>query len=237
MKKVASILVALVLLTVGSYVKAEDDAYLTVIHGISFLPEPVDVYVNGVFQFSFDFEDSVGPLALPADSYDLEVRFMGDPVLFATAELESGKNYTAIAHETLQDNGGSGLKSDDDLNIKLSLFENNVSPLGHWKFRLTLRHTADAPEVDIDLRKGWKGKWFFAKAMGLSNNDSEMPEEFGAVDFWWGYFTAIFYPAGTNTEVFRSDRLKLTPGTHYIVYAIGSIFDGSFTLFVQTIDL
>jgi hypothetical protein len=237
MKKFLVFSVAIVFLAFGAYTSADDhEAILTAIHGIPGLPQPVDVFVNGVYQFSFDFNESVDNIPLPPDDYLIEVKLDGTTVLSGTASLESGKNYTAIAHLTLND-GGSGLKDSEDPGIKLSFFENNISDLKCWTYRLTLRHTADAPEVDIALRRGYWGCWFFAKAMGLSNNDSGDPGQFGPVDFIAGYFKAVFFPAGTDTEVFDSGRVKFERGNHYIVYAIGSIFDGSFTLFVQTIDL
>jgi hypothetical protein len=237
MKKALTLFAAVMIFTAGSMTMAQEPAVLTVIHGISGLPEPVDVYANDTYLFSFDFNESVDSLEVPADTYFIEVKLMGDTVLSGTAMLEEGKNYTAIAHFTYNESEKGAEISLPSPGIKLSFFENDISDLGRWAIRLSLRHTADAPAVDVALRRGLQGNRFFTKAKGLSNNDGGDPSEFGPADFWWGNFTAVFFPAGTDTEVFSSGLLKLQKGNYYIVYPIGSIGGGTFTLFVQTIDL
>lgn len=202
---------------------------LTVIHGIPGLPMPVDVFVNGGFAFSFDFNESVGPLPLEAGDYLLEVKLDGAVVLDAEVTLEEGMNYTVIAHETFIDGVDSG--------IKLSLFDNNTSPLEHDKIRLTVRHTADAPAVDAALLRGWWFRWFVTKGIDISNADDAMPTQFGPADYWRGVLTAQLLPTGTSDVAFDSGRIFFEGGKSYTVYAIGSIFDGTFTLFLQTIDL
>jgi len=202
---------------------------LTVIHGIAGLPMPVEVFVNGDFAFAFDFNESVGPLALPAGDYLFEVKLDGATVLDADVTLGEGMNYTAIAHETFIDGVDSG--------IKLSLFENNTSSLANDKIRLTVRHTADAPAVDAALLRGWWLRWFVTKGIDISNADDAMPTQFGPADYYRGVLSALLLPTGTSDVVFDSGRNFYQGGKSYTVYAIGSIFDGTFTLFVQTIDL
>ena len=51
--------------------------------------------------------------------------------------LKAGKNYTAVAN----------LNADGDPNIKL--FTNKVAPVKAGKARLTVRHTAAAPAVNV----------------------------------------------------------------------------------------
>jgi len=76
------------------------DAVLTVVHGIPGLPEPVTVTANGGELGTFDFNESLGPLDVPAGEYDVEVLLEGEPVppLSATVTLEDSINYTAVAH-------------------------------------------------------------------------------------------------------------------------------------------
>jgi hypothetical protein len=213
------------------------DAELFVIHGIPGLPEPVDVYADGDYLFSFDFNESAGPLALPTGSYFVEVKLQDATVLSADAMLEPGGNYTAIAHLTPPMADKLCLDGDCDTadpGIALSLFENNVSPLDDAKVRITLRHTADAPAVDIKVNHGFRGRELI-KPLDLANGD--MPGQFGAIDSRQGNLRAVFYPAGDSTAVFDSGEVFLGAGSSYIVYAIGSLTGGSFGLFVQAIDL
>jgi len=202
---------------------------LTVIHGIPGLPEPVDVYANGEYLFSFDFEEHVGPVSLQEGMYNFEVKLLDSPVLAAEVMLEADKSYSVIAHLTYIDGETSG--------IKLSLFENEISTSGYSMSRVTLRHTADAPAVDVRLNRGPLGDLSFVKPINLSNDDAMYPMEFGAVDMSAGWLRALILPTGTRDIVFDSGTLVLNQRTSYIIYPIGSIFDGTFTLFVQTIEL
>lgn len=203
-------------------------ANLYAIHGISGLG-PVDVYVDDAYQFTFDFNQGAGPLALPADTYDVEVRQGTTTLLQADITLEDGGNYTAIANYVADEQGGAP-------GVALNLFENNTTPLMSYNsVRVTLRHTADAPAVDIGLVRGFFGGRMFVKPLDLSN--FETPSQFGEIDTGFGFWRAKFFVAGTNVEAFDSGRLFLPRGFSYIIYAIGSINDGSFTLFVQAIDV
>jgi hypothetical protein len=209
-------------------------ATLTVIHGIPGLPAPVTVAVNGADAFSFGFKQSQGPLSLPAGAYSFEVKLQGAVVLAADVTLEEDKNYTAIAH--LTSNGGA------PAGIKLSLFENNVTDAGSYRSRLTVRHTADAPAVDVDVRrviKWWNryAQFFFIKGFDLSNESAGAPGQFGPVELMSGMVVAGLSPAGTGNEIFTSPILTLKPQTSYIVYAIGSLAGGTFDLFIQPVVL
>ena len=204
------------------------DAELTVIHGIPNLPAPVDVFADGAYLFSFDFEHSQ-KLVLPPDSYFIEVKLQGKTVLSATAELAEDGNYSAIAHLVPDENGGAA-------GIDLSLFENNVSPLEANKVRLTVRHMADAPSVDIGFaRFVAAGRYYSLKGLNLANNGKR--NQFGEIDANAPVIRAVLLAAGTETAVFDTGLLNLNPSDSYIIYAIGSISDGTFTLFIQTIDL
>jgi len=227
---ITRIALALALVTLLSFTASARTATgdLFVIHGIPNLPEPVDVYANGGYLFSFDYNQSAGPLSLDPDTYFIEVKLQGNTVLSATAEVEAGGNYTAIAHLTPPAPGGSP-------GLKLSLFANNTSAIGPYQTRLTVRHTANAPGVDALFSRGYVGTFPVAKALNLTNGD--MPGQFGEIDLRWGLLRTQLFPAGSDMMVFDSGVLFLFPGVSTIVYPIGSLDDGTFTLFVQTIDL
>ncbi len=218
-----------------AYTTEVDEAMLTAIHAIPGLPVPVDVYVNGDYLLSFDFNESAGPLALPRGDYDIEIKLQGTTVLSRTVSPEPGSDYTIIAHLTFIDGDSNG--------IALSLFENNTAPLRNGRTRITVRHTADAPAVDLDLQRvftsesGYAGRSLFVGGQNLTNNDGMKPSSFGSVDLWAGELNGMLYPAGSTEPAFSSGTVVFEPGINYIVYAIGSLFDDSFTLFIQTIDM
>ncbi|MCG3149797.1 MAG: hypothetical protein PCFJNLEI_03262 [Verrucomicrobiae bacterium] len=202
-------------------------AKVTVIHGISGLPEAVGVYANGNFLFAFDFEDVQGPLELPAGSYDLEVKLGTNVVLSGTANVEDGKDYTVVAHFTYT-GGAPG--------IKLSVFENPTTPLCEKQSRLVVRHLANAPAVDAVVSRGATTTRNFVSTPNLASADGGNNQG-GAVDFKSGTYRAQLYVAGTTTSAFDSGKLKLDGGVSYIAYAIGSLPDDTFTVYIQTIEL
>lgn len=118
------------------------DATLNVVHGIPGVD--VNVCVNGSEAISdFNPGEVVAGIPLPAGSYDFKIVAVGDDcgaaAILAAEDvaLEGGRNYTAAAHLTAE--GGP----------TLSLFRNNVRPVKAGHGRLTVRHTAAAPEVDV----------------------------------------------------------------------------------------
>jgi hypothetical protein len=225
---IKKLFIALTLTLTASTIGFAADPDLTVIHGIPNLPAAVDVYADGSYLFSFDFEDSQ-TLTLPADTYFIEVKLQGTTVLSANAELAEDGNYSAIAHLTPDPNGGAA-------GIDLSLFENNVSPLDMDKVRLTVRHTADAPAVDLGVARFFAaGRYISLKGLNLANDGKRT--QFGEIDINALNVRAVLFAAGTSTSVFDSGLLSLNPSDSYIIYAIGSISDGTFTLFIQSIDL
>lgn len=202
-------------------------AKVTVIHGISGLPEPVGVYANGNFLFNFDFEAVQGPLELPADTYNLEVKLGTNVVLSGTANVESGKDYTVVAHFT-HTGGAPG--------IKLSVFENTITPICEKQSRLTVRHLANAPAVDAVVSRGATTTRNFVSTPNLASSAGG-DSQGGALDFKAGTYRAVLYVAGTTTAAFDSGKLKLDGGVSHIAYAIGSLPDETFTVYVQTIEL
>ena len=203
---------------------AQDTARLSALHGVAGLPAPVDVFVNGELAFSFEFLDQVGPLELPVGDYDLEVQLDGNPVLMETVSLSADTDYSVIAHQTFIDGDSGGLK--------LSVFENDADRAPLDGAKATVRHTADAPAVDILI--GQDGNTVLV-IENLSNDDSGTPGEAGPVTVPAGEYSVGFAPTGTNNIVFSTD-VQLDPSLNYAVYAVGSIFDGSFTLLPQIIQ-
>lgn len=193
-----------------------EEASLSVLHGIP--DTPVDVYVNGDLTLD-DFQpgDLAGPLALPAGDYDVALTATdaaddSDPVLGPiTLTLEAGMSYTAVAH--LDEAGEATAK----------LFANDTSETAPGEGRLTVRHVAAAPEVDI-LAGGEP------VVEGLANPDE------ATLDLAAGTVSAAVALAGTTDPVLGPTDVEIADGTLTIVYAWGSAEDDSLALAVQTID-
>ncbi|MFN8079414.1 MAG: DUF4397 domain-containing protein [Kineosporiaceae bacterium] len=194
---------------------AADEAMVSVLHGVP--GATVDVYANGkALLTSFEPGTLTDPVKLPAGTYDLKVTKAGDGA-GGTAVIQAddvtvpaGANITVVAH---LDAAGKPV---------LTPFVNDTSAVPAGKARLTVRHTAAAPAVDV--RAG--GTPVFP---GLTN-----PKEATAV-VDAGTVSADVALAGTSTVAIGPADLVLKEGTHTIVYAWGSAADKNLKLAVQTL--
>lgn len=156
-----------------------------------------------------------GPLSLPVGSYDIRVFGedadpTGTPAIQALGvALSANTDYTVAAHLS---------ESGDPV---LTAFVNDLSNIAAGQGRLTVRHIAAAPTVDI-LANGAP----LAGFTGLSNPN----EAKGLVPA--GSYTAGVAAAGTTDALIESP-LAIKEGVNTIVYAWGSLEDDSLTLFVQ----
>ncbi len=182
---------------------------------------PVDIYANGSPVDGLqgvDFGDfTAEPLALPADTYALEVFAAGTteaPALELEATLAAGDSVTVVAH------------ADADGAPVINAFPNNVSEIAAGEARLTVRHTAAAPAVDV-----------------LSDGAVVAPFENVAnpgaadLDLAAGVVPAVAVAAtGTTDPVIGPIDLDLAAGTNTLVHAIGSLEQDNLELAVITID-
>lgn len=191
------------------------EAQLSVLHAIP--DTPVDVYVNGELTLdNFAPGDLAGPLALPAGDYEValtapDAADASAPILGpATLTLEGGANYTAVAHLTAAGDPG------------LNLFTNDISQTAPGQGRLTVRHTAAAPAVDI-LAGG------SPVIQNLAN-----PNE-AKLDLAAGTVSAAVALAGTTDPVIGPTDVAIQEGVNTILYAWGSAEDGNLAIAAQTI--
>lgn len=192
------------------------NAQLSVLHGIP--DTPVDVYVNGDLTLD-DFQpgDLAGPLALPAGDYSVALTAPdaaddSAPVLGpVTLTLVAGTNYTAVAHLTA------------DGSPTVTPFVNDTATTAAGEGRLTVRHTAAAPAVDI-LAGG-------APVIEDLTNPNEATLNLPA-----GTISAAVAAAGTTDPVIGPADVAIADGTLTIVYAWGSLEDDNLALAVQTIS-
>jgi hypothetical protein len=193
----------------------EPDVALSVFHGVPGLT--VDVYVNNALTLD-DFTPGslAGPLALPAGTYTVAITAADavdatEPVIGPVdLTLEAGGDYTAVAHLAA------------DGTPTAALFTNDTSEIPAGEGRLTVRHVAAAPAVDV-LADG---------APAITN--LENPDE-AVLTLPAGTFSAAVAATGTTVPVIGPADLTVEEGTNTIVYAWGSLANSSLGLGVQTI--
>ncbi len=188
-------------------------ATVSVLHGVP--GATVDVYANGKkLLTNFKPGTLTDPLQLPEGDYDLKVTAAGKTAALIQANdvaVPGGANVTVVAH---LDAGGKPV---------LTPFVNDTSKLAAGQARLTVRHTAAAPAVDV--RAG--GKPVFKDLTNPKEAKADLPA---------GTVRADVVLAGTSTVALGPADVNLKEGTNTIVYAWGSASAKNLKLAVQTIS-
>ncbi|WP_141579165.1 DUF4397 domain-containing protein [Actinomadura sp. WMMA1423] len=194
---------------------AQATATVRVLHGVPGLT--VDVFANGKEILSDFTPGSLSdPLQLPGGSYDIKVFKAGEgpggtPAIQKTVEVTAGTNVTLTAN---LNQGGSPA---------LNAYVNDTSKVPAGKGRLTVRHIAAAPAVDVRANGT-------AIMQDLSNPDEAVTETAA------GTVKADVTLAGTDNVVIGPTDLTVAEGANTIVYAWGSAKEGNLKLAVQTIN-
>jgi len=191
-------------------------ADLYVLHAVPDLP--VDVYVNGDLTLD-DFQpgDLAGPLDLPAGTYSVAITAATATDASAPAigpidlTLAAGTSYTAVAH---LDAAGTPTAT---------LFTNDLSTIPAGEGKLTVRHTAAAPAVDV-LANGTPA---FTNLVNPNEVKANLPV---------GTISASVAATGTTAPVIGPADVQIQEGVNTIVYAWGSLADNNLALAVQTIS-
>ncbi|MFJ4692383.1 DUF4397 domain-containing protein [Streptomyces sp. NPDC088766] len=193
---------------------ASDQATVSVLHGVPGLT--VDVYA-GDKELIPDFKPGTltDPMKLDAGSYDIKIFKDGEgpdgtPAIEKTVDVPAGANATLVAHLTA------------DGKPALDAFVNDTSKVPAGQARLTVRHVAAAPAVDVraDGTPVFKGL----------ENPKEAKGEVPA-----GTVSADVVLAGTDTVAIGPAELNLAEGTSTVVYAWGSAQDKNLALKTQTL--
>lgn len=217
MRKALIAVAALALALIPAVASAQTtDGTVTVVHGIPDLT--VDVYVDGGLTLEdFTFGTVTDPLTLPAADYEIEIYAAdadpaaGDPALASTVTLPAGANASIIAN------------LDADGNPTLSVFVNDISETAAGNGRVTARHLAAAPVVDILAGAD-------ALFAGVANGSE------GVTDVPAASYALSIVPAGATEPVVWSAEVNVPEGSNVIAYAIGSLEGGSFQVAVQIIS-
>jgi hypothetical protein len=198
--------------------KAAGFALVDVVHGVPGVV--VDVYANGLpLLTGFEFEDIASQVLLAAGSYDIAIYAAGaDPVADAPVisapgvDVPVGANAAVVAHLD-----ASGAPT-------ASVFINDISAIAVGEARVTVRHTAAAPAVDV-LADGT------VLVPNLANGAG------AAADVPAATYGVALNAAGTDTQAFPAAGdldVELAEGVNTIVYAVGTL-GSDFTVLVSTL--
>ena len=178
----------------------------------------VDVYVNGALTVEdFTFGKTVGPLTLPAATYDIEVKLANTDTVAIDQDVAvpAGGNFSVVASYTNE--GGD---------IGLNVFSNDVSPVQWFTGRLALHHAAAAPAVDVDLGLFPLSRYLpslkITPVKGAVNGQQAVQQAFSFLSY-----TADVRVAGTNTTVLSLDDVRLKDRAVTNVYVVGSAAEGT----------
>ena len=191
-----------------------DQAMVSVLHAVPGLT--VDVYA-GNKELIPDFKPGTltDPMKLDAGSYDRKIFKEGEgpdgtPAIEKKVDVPAGANATLVAHLTA------------DGKPTLDAYVNDMSKIPAGKARLTVRHVAAAPAVDVRA----DGTPVFKDLV----NPKEAKGEVAA-----GTVSADVVLAGTDTVAIGPAKLDLAEGTNTVVYAWGSAADKNLQLKTQSL--
>lgn len=189
-------------------------ARVTVVHGIPGLGAPVTVTANNSPLFTFDYREVVGPLTVLPGTYNFDAVVNGNPVLSRTDTVARGDDVTIVAHL-------DGLAAP-----LLSAFANDISLLSAGTARVTVRHLAAAPTVDVVVENVGNP---LATIAGLSNgNEAVASLPLGNL--------SVSLVAGGAT-VFGPVNFRPVDHVAYQFLALGDFNGGSFTVELVQRDL
>lgn len=197
-------------------VGAQDGATVTLLHGIPGVT--VDVAVDGAV---------VIPGFEPGATQDLSA-FAGQTLTNLDARLAGTEDVVIgpLDEFTVPDSGNWTVVAhlDADGNPTITPFENNTEMTADGQGRLTVRHTAAAPAVDLVVGD--------ARPIENAANGASAELELPAGEI----AGAQLAPTGEDPLI-DVPTVNLAAGTNLIVYAVGSLADETFTFYTQEIEV
>jgi hypothetical protein len=194
-------------------------ATVSVLHAIpaGLGADVVDVYAGDALLIDDFKPGTLQTLRVPAGTYDLGVYADGVTPATGDAVLEAkGVVVPAGANATVTANlNAAGQPA-------LNVFVNNTKKVKKGNGRLTVRHIAAAPAVDVRVNRNV----LFKNLVNPRQRVAQAPV---------GTYNADVVLAGTNTVAIGPARVTLKRNTNTIVYAWGSAADGTLQLAVQEV--
>lgn len=213
----AAAALAAMLAVPASATHAQSAPSVILLHGIPGVP--VDVYAMGAQAFA-DFQ--------PGDMQDISA--LAGQTITDVALVPAGgalDDAVAVVDELSVPTSGSWTiiaHLDADGAPVVTTYENDTSAVPDGQGRLTVRHNAAAPAVDLLVGGN-------AVVSGLAN-----PDEVGTVVPAGEIAGAQIAPAG-GEPIADVPTVTVETGVDLIVYAVGSLDDGTFTFYTQEVAI
>jgi hypothetical protein len=183
----------------------------------------------------------VGPLDIPAGTYDISISLTDGPadcegtevISLPGVDLPAGVNATIIAHRTFDGSPGAGDLL--ELGVTASIFQNDFTPTQKGKARILAHHTALAPTVDVVVsRRYWNPHAPGVTVPGFTNPTADGEAVLSQInaEFRPGRWQVALELDGA--KAFGPDRLKLRPFTATYIYAVGDFVGGTFQYLIFT---
>lgn len=185
-----------------------------VVHGIA--GATADVVLDGkVLQPAAAPKTVIGPLDLAAGTHVLELRTAADPLVSAQFSVGPGESLDVVAHRA----------ADRAMTPVITVFRNDVSPVGPGKTRLVVSHVAVAEPADIRV----DGKPYFRNVANAESLSVVVPA--GA------YSLDVVATATTDKSILDPVRVTLGAGTLTRVFAIGNPEEKTSDAIVQVLGV
>lgn len=222
-KRILLLFIALGIVSISPLVAAQN-ASVYVVHGIpgadlgAGATLPVDVSVNGSCALkNFQFGQIIGPVSLPPGKAVVKISLSGNngdcagqtAIGPASFNLKPGESATIIAYLT-----ASGEPT-------VRKFTNDDSRTVGGRGRITVHHTAAAPLVDVNISPK-------AKINQVRNS-----ERF-TIEAAQGTAQVSIAAAGSSDPVFGPVSFEITKNVRYLIFAVGSVANNTFTLLTKS---
>jgi len=206
--------------------RTNEQASLSIAHGIAALPNRVDIYADQTKLASAMAAGDIETVSLKPRTYDIVVvpvgapRFTSNPVMRVDdVTLRPGDNRTIALHLSQRNRPTS------------TVFSNQTRTVGQNMGRLTFRHIAQAPGVDVRSRG----------SVMLDNVRNSQSADRGLRS---GDYLVRIVREGTRDKLVPTSEQTITNkpgrqdmGNNRIVYLWGSLSGGSLDLMVHDIPL
>jgi hypothetical protein len=194
----------------------QEAAEISLVHGVPGVP--VDVVVDGAVAIAGFEPGTVQDISGLAGQTltNLEARAAGtsDVVIgpIASFDVPASGSHSVVAH------------LDADGNPTITTFTNNAAPIGGGLGRLTIRHAAAAPAVDLVVGD--------ARPVQAAENGDSVD-----LDLIAGELSGVQLAPAGGDPIADVPPLMLQEGTNLIVYVVGSLDDGTLTFYTEERDL